>query len=73
MINDKVHSNFFSELDILEQFVLLKSFSEEPNYKLKLMSEYFGVSDKFLIELQNKTKTYLKNLEDLWNNPDILV
>ena len=51
MINDKVHSNFFSELDILEQFVLLKSFSEEPDYKLKLMSEYFGVSDKLLIEL----------------------
>ena len=73
MISDKIHSDFFSSLDILEQFILLDSFSEDSSYHLNLMAHFLNVDEDILINLQNKVKTYLNEIEDIFNQDDVVV
>lgn len=73
MINDKMHSDFFSSLDILEQIILIESFSKQTDYQLNLMAEYFDVSDKIMTELQKKVESYLNDIEEVYNDDGIIV
>lgn len=73
MINDKIHSEFFSSLDILEQLILLDSFSQESVYRLNLLAEYFDVNEDILVELQKKVKTYLNEIDEIFNQDGIVV
>jgi len=73
MISDKIHSDFFSSLDILEQFILLDFFSEDSSYHLNLMAHFLNVDEDILINLQNKVKTYLNEIEDIFNQDDVVV
>lgn len=67
MINERMHSDFFSSLNILEQFALLESFSENSQYHINLMAQYLDVDEDILITLQKKVKTYLKEIDDVFN------
>ena len=73
MINDKMHSDFFSSLDILEQIILLESFSEESQYHLNLMAQYLDVDEDILFNLQKKVKTYLNEIEEVFDEDGVII
>ena len=73
MINDKLHSDFFSSLNILEQFILLESFSEDSSYHLNLMAHFLNVDEDILINLQKKVKTYLNEIDEIFDQDGVVV
>ena len=74
MISDKIHLDFFSSLDMMEQLLILEAFSailvEED---MEGLAFYFDVSENYTKELKEKVSKYLTDLRELWNDSGKLV
>jgi len=74
MVSDKIHSDFFSSLDMMEQLLILEAFSAIlVDEDMEGLAFYFDVSEKLTKELKEKVSKYLSDLRELWNDPSKLV
>lgn len=67
------YKEFFSNLDPLEQIILLESFSEDSQYHINLMAQFLDVDEDILINLQKKVKSYLNEVEDIFDQDGAVV
>ena len=74
MVSDKIHSDFFSSLDMMEQLLILEAFSAIlVDEDMEGLAFYFDVSENYTKELKEKVSKYLTDLRELWNDPEKLV